>query len=281
MKRAGFSLIELLIVIAILAILAALLFPVFAAARERSHQAVCASNLRQIGEGIDLYAQSWDDNYFQSSGDRNSPFWQANYALAPYVQNRSQGVWLCPDDPGLSLPKQELVAFGDHPGDQYSSYYGSIQFFGSEIDSGCIGAIPPRLTATVRQPASDIMFIEGLDSGFPHVLGGSAPTSEILPFVAQMNEIRQGQTVGVLPAYWFTGTWHHGGSNYLFADSHVKFLSLRETLAPTVLWDNIEDWCPGCDEVRPPGVSDCLEAPRWQPSGIPTLLRDLDRVGYP
>jgi prepilin-type N-terminal cleavage/methylation domain-containing protein len=48
LTRRAFTLIELLTVIAIMAILAALLFPVFASAREKARQASCLSNMRQI-----------------------------------------------------------------------------------------------------------------------------------------------------------------------------------------------------------------------------------------
>jgi prepilin-type N-terminal cleavage/methylation domain-containing protein len=47
--KPGFTLIELLVVIAIIAVLAAILFPVFAQARAKARQAVCFSNLRQLG----------------------------------------------------------------------------------------------------------------------------------------------------------------------------------------------------------------------------------------
>src|SRR2546425_6224745 len=60
-KRRGFTLIELLVVIAIIAILAAILFPVFAQAREKARGATCLSNLKQIGLGMMMYAQDYDE----------------------------------------------------------------------------------------------------------------------------------------------------------------------------------------------------------------------------
>jgi prepilin-type N-terminal cleavage/methylation domain-containing protein/prepilin-type processing-associated H-X9-DG protein len=59
-RDSGFTLIELLVVIAIIAILAAILFPVFAKAREKARQATCASNLKQVGNAVLMYAQDYD-----------------------------------------------------------------------------------------------------------------------------------------------------------------------------------------------------------------------------
>src|SRR5579885_1012160 len=59
----GFTLVELLTVIAILAILAGLLFPVFSQARAKGHQAGCLSNQRNLELALQHYAQDWDDTF--------------------------------------------------------------------------------------------------------------------------------------------------------------------------------------------------------------------------
>jgi len=97
-------LIELLVVISIIAILAAILFPVFAQAREKAREATCLSNNKQIGLAVQMYMQDYDNTYPAQKGDGIYVFAAAskdqgqNYydELAPYIKNGM--VWICPSD---------------------------------------------------------------------------------------------------------------------------------------------------------------------------------------
>ena len=93
-ERAGFTLIELLVVIAIIAVLAAILFPVFAQAREKARQTSCLSNVRQMGFGVTMYTQDYDETFPLAATATPQGFLNWHHLTDPYVNNKQ--VWVCP-----------------------------------------------------------------------------------------------------------------------------------------------------------------------------------------
>src|SRR5205809_2834608 len=117
-KRTGFTLIELLVVIAIIAILAAILFPVFAQARESARQTTCLSNCKQIGLGVAMYLQDYDNEYpvqrsdglkVMAAGGKDITYYDS---LMPYIKNGR--VWIDPSGRPSAGYKMEPPTMGYH-----------------------------------------------------------------------------------------------------------------------------------------------------------------------
>ena len=95
MRRRGFTLIERVVVIAIIAILAAILFPVFAKAREKARQSSCLSNIKQLTLAIMQYVQDYDETGPQrDTGAATAPRWGWTDVIMPYAKNSQ--MFLCP-----------------------------------------------------------------------------------------------------------------------------------------------------------------------------------------
>src|SRR5512140_3203612 len=90
LRRRGFTLIALLVVIAIIGILAAMLFPVFARARESARKTQCLANVKNLAIAINMYLTDYDK------------FWPKaiDSGLAAYMDSGSTGPGGGSDDPG-------------------------------------------------------------------------------------------------------------------------------------------------------------------------------------
>jgi len=92
MRKQGFTMIEVLNVIVITAILAAILFPAFGKSREKARSIHCRSNLVQLSLAMHLYAEDWGGRF--PAGPRDTDVARQIY---PYLNNFP--VFDCPSAP--------------------------------------------------------------------------------------------------------------------------------------------------------------------------------------
>jgi prepilin-type processing-associated H-X9-DG protein len=201
----------LLVVIAIIAILAAILFPVFARAREAARQSSCASNLRQLGMATNMYVQDNEGGFplhytlppsFTSGG-----YWfgtvnagvvdKTQGMLYPYTKNHQ--IQLCPSFRGSFVYQGATGGYGYNW--VYLASNASLGRFGDYTVS----------EAQINRPADCVAFADVAtykSSPSPGVYEtfSVAPPSSSLGF-------------GDFPNAHFR---HNGVCNAVFVDGHVK-----------------------------------------------------------
>jgi prepilin-type N-terminal cleavage/methylation domain-containing protein/prepilin-type processing-associated H-X9-DG protein len=221
--RKGFTLIELLVVIAIIAILAAILFPVFARAREKARQTSCLSNMKQIGLGLMMYVQDYDEympgfkiHYIGGNSDTRGDGWYDS--LEPYVNNEQ--IAICPSG---RYPEPSTYGRGDMPNS--SGYWGrelDASYGVPAQDSVCRDALgtlgtmfssyypPGPNLAEVTNPADTVMVFESNSNWTQQTSGyGRNNSGELLSINAAGTRGRQ--------------TFRHNMQmNVAFADGHAK-----------------------------------------------------------
>jgi len=205
-RTRGFTLIELLVSIGIIVVLAAILLPVLARARERARIAVCMSNLRQIGIAFRMYTDD-ADGAFPNTGD---PYlWMGRrwrWPLARYLVFTGQSDPAAPADPNRSVngTPHILICPSDGTGRlkwDSTSYGYSAAFY--------------HTSKQINQMTTD-----------------DITRLNRFPCVTQYEEAVLSPERKVLVAEWLTnhdppavGWWDWRGSrNYLFVDGHARYL---------------------------------------------------------
>jgi prepilin-type N-terminal cleavage/methylation domain-containing protein/prepilin-type processing-associated H-X9-DG protein len=185
----AFTLVELLVAVAILGAMAALLLPVLAATREQARGTVCLSNLRQTGQAYLLYLQDWDERFLdwrvtvpaRPQRPGFAIFWTE--ALQPYL--KSQKVLRDPSAVENRRWSADTVA-------EYALYTWGPEGEGTAASPYWRWPGPPLGLWQVRRPAETVCLGDGLTT---RVFTSGDP-------------IR-----------------HQGGGNAFFLDGHARWLS--------------------------------------------------------
>jgi prepilin-type processing-associated H-X9-DG protein len=196
---------------AIIAILAAIMFPMFVKTRDKAKQTVCVANLYQIGKAFYMYAADHADKVPKEfDGNPQTGF---DELLNPYVKTKK--IWKCPKNrskgidsfspPDQTTPRHyAMVSEQTRTGYPFSRY---------------------------RAPSETILLAEIYGKGTDN-----KPRAEhvILPLPDQM------VTYTTPPSHPSQGNlyWdiHDGMSNYLMFDTHVKAMKWEHTVRPHNMW---------------------------------------------
>lgn len=200
-RASGFTLIELLVVIAIIALLAGMMFPVLMKAREAGRRVVCISNLRQIGMGIQMYAQ--DHVELMPDPGPSGREWPLN--IMPYVG--STQMFRCASDshsgePTINGAGSDALAFGWNSLDTGTGNYGFKNPAGGPISLN-----------SVALPSETILIFD--------YFNGNAPNEAQVTSTTHLDTGSNATTR--------VSSRHNDGFNTLFADGHTRFRKYGST----------------------------------------------------
>jgi len=232
--RRGFTLTEMLTVIAIMAILMALLFPVFSTTREKARQNACLTNLKQVGTALTAYAQDYDDVNVLShdcllSWVYGTPVIYA-HLLLPYT--RSSIVFACgshPQVPTFPQPTPLQISYAINANNDDAIDIQTCMVGTSQRQVGFAGISRTR----IPKPEERLALMEAPTENNPTLMPPNGwrlydPNNDPTRLPCWLQGLPNDCWTNQPPTPPTSGQRHTGGANYLFADGSANWVSIMQ-----------------------------------------------------
>jgi len=225
LRKSGFTLVELLVVVAIIALLVSILLPTLGKAKEQAKIVSCMANLKGLGLAYTFYTTEQNDWLPSSAGyGGDPPTW--DHRLWPYYEN--YGLLICPSD---KIKRPSWVEHNRSYAQSCCIGYRASSVYGDQLSPPYSGTRPWTAdypynfkSADVEIPADTIALGEEWESWYY----GSAPTG---------GGYNRYVGSGIFDAMWTSSVpveppsrsptpYHRDGEayNFLFCDNHVVTL---------------------------------------------------------
>lgn len=224
-RAAGFTLIELFVVVAILGLLASILFPVFARARENARRSTCQTQMKQIGLGLLQYAQDYDETLPTMTSTSEGTFnatTPSHYSLVAnstflYADDNAYQNWIKEIRPYtgswdiFACPSANAKYFEDNN-------LGGYKPVGNSKSSYLVNAVVLQRKLSSLRQTSEIIWAQESS-----VVGNVAVVRPAVQSGSTVLPLASGTSGPSLFAWVEDYNAHFNGRNLLFCDGHVKW----------------------------------------------------------
>jgi prepilin-type N-terminal cleavage/methylation domain-containing protein/prepilin-type processing-associated H-X9-DG protein len=238
-KRRGFTLVELLVVIGIIAVLVAILLPALRKAREAAVGAACLSHIRQVGIFVQMYAndhggvipQGYSEGRMPATGAWTTAYWSTYYGYSSRYKEMIDGKFRCPKNfqkPAtmncyafVSKSTSKKGEFSSRPYGIYTSVPGdTFTFLGIRLN---------RLGGAST-------YVVAADSARQQWTGNPRLRNTSNPMAAQWFKRDQLWSGGDQWGVWLA---HENAANLLFGDGHAERCDVKtmKLYGVTGYWD--------------------------------------------